>query len=161
MSFRILMLLVLMAGAGAAAPAPACDGDKVKVTLVVILASEEGSKIDHRLKAIAAEVQKLNPNLKSFRLKEMTTQSMDPDEKATFPVVEAKVAHVVVRSGADKDNRVVLAVTAPDQGEIVYRAVCGKFLPIVTRCCTGPADARMRQRLILALRVEPCQGDDD
>jgi hypothetical protein len=142
------------------AVAPADEGEKVKVTLVVILASEEGDKIDHRLKAIASEVQKRNPNLKSFRLKEMTSQSLDADEKTSFRLVEGKTAQVVVKNGADKDNRVVLAVTAPDQGEIVYRAVCGKFLPIVTRCQTHPtAGDQPRERLILAIRVEPCQGE--
>jgi hypothetical protein len=139
------------------APLHACDGERVKVTLVVILASEEGSTVDPRLKAIAAEVRKLNPNLKSFRLKTMTSKSLDADEKASFPLFDGKMAQLTVKHCADKDNRVVLAITAPHQGEIVYRTVCGKFLPIVTRCQTH--GDQPRERLILAIRVQPCQGD--
>jgi hypothetical protein len=44
-----------------------------------------------------------------------------------------------------------LAVTPPLQGEIVYGCACGKFLPIITRFQT-----RDGERLILAVRVEPC-----
>ncbi len=151
---RILALLSIagfVVSAEAGAPDP---NGKIKVTLVVVLASEEPGSVDPRLKAIAAEVRNHNPSLQSFRLKEMTSKSLDLDEKRTFDLVEGKSAQVVVRRRADKDNRVELAVTAPDQGEIVYRTVCGKFVPIVTRCQT-----KARERLILAIRVQPCMGD--
>ena len=128
--------------------------EKVKVTLVVILASEEGDFVDKRLKAIAEEVQKLNPQLKSFHLKSMTNKSLTPEEKASFSLVDDKSAVVIVKHGADSENRVGVAVTAPNQGEIEYRTVCGKFLPIVTRYQT-----KGKERLILAIRVQPCQGE--
>ena len=130
------------------------DEKKIKVTLVVILASEEGNKIDPRLKAIAEEVQKMNPNLKSFQLKTMTCKSLQAGEKGVFPLIDDKTAQVVVKHGADKCNKICLAITPPDQGEIVYSTVCGKFLPIVTRCNT-----KCKNRLILAVRVQPCAGD--
>ena len=135
-------------------PSAACPGTKIKVTLVVILAGEEGDTIDPRLKAIAEEVRKLNPNLKSFTLKTMTCKSLNPSEKATFPLPDDKKAQVVVHHGADNKNKVELAVTAPEQGEIVYQTVCGKFLPIVTRYHT-----KAKERLILAVRVQPCNGE--
>ena len=130
---------------------PPCPKAKVKVTFVVILATEEGNAIDKGLKDIAQEVRRLNPNLTSFRLKTMTSKSLPPEEKVTFDTVEDKAAQITVRHGADKENRVSLAVKAPDQGEIVYRTVCGKFLPIVTRYHT-----KSKERLILAIRVQPC-----
>ena len=99
-------------------------------------------------------MQKLNPNLKSFKLKTMTCKSLQPGEKETFPLIDDKTADVIVKHGADKNNKVGLAIIPPDQGEIVYRTVCGKFLPIVTRCQT-----KCKNRLILAVRVQPCQGD--
>lgn len=145
------VLLLIAAGPPALPP---CSEGKIKVTLVVILASEQAGEVDPRLKAIAAEVQKRNPNLKSFQLKTMTCKSLEPDQKATFPVVDDKSAEVVVKHGADAANKVELAVTAPDQGEIVYRSVCGKFLPIVTRYHT-----KSKERLILAVRVQPCNGE--
>jgi hypothetical protein len=128
--------------------------EKVKVTVVVILASEEGDFVDKRLKAIAEEVQKLNPQLKSFKLKSMTNQSLTPEEKSTFALVDDKSALILVKHGADSENRVGVAVTAPNQGEIEYRTICGKFLPIVTRYQT-----KSKERLILAIRVQPCQGE--
>jgi hypothetical protein len=150
------LTLALLSIAGALPVARACEGDKVKVTIVVILATETEGPIDGRLTAIAAEVQKLNPKLKSFHVKEMISKSLDEEEKASFSLLDGKTAEVCVKRSADKENRVVLAVTAPRQGEIIYRTVCGKFLPIVTRCHT---QGEPRQRLILAIRVQPCQGD--
>lgn len=135
-------------------PAAEDPTDRVKVTLVTILASEDGDAVDDRLTAIAEEIRKVNPNLKSFRLKEMTTRSLPADEPTMFPLVEDKAAKVVVKHGADKDNRVGLSITPPGQGEIVYRTVCGKFLPIVTRYHT-----KAKERLILAVRVQPCRGE--
>lgn len=133
------------------APALACPTEKVKVTVVVILASEDGDKIDPKLKQIAAEIQKENPKLKSFVLKSMTARSLTPNEKSNFELVEDKSAQIVVKHGADKSNKVSLAVKAPNQGEITYQTVCGKFLPIVTRVHT-----KGKERLILAIRVQPC-----
>jgi hypothetical protein len=133
-----------------------CPDEKapIKITLVVILASEEGDKIDPKLKDIAAEIQKLNPNLKSFCLKSMQCKSLKPGEKVSLPLVESKDAELVVKRGANKENRVILAVIAPCMGEIEYQTVCGKFLPIVTRFHT-----KNRERLILAIRVQPCRGE--
>lgn len=145
------VLLALCAPVAARADCPPCPKAKIKVTFVVILASEEGDAVDKRLKDIAEEVRKLNPNLKTFRLKAMTSKSLPPEEKGKFDTIDDKTTQIMVRHGADKDNRVSLAVTPPDQGEIVYRTVCGKFLPIVTRYQT-----KSKERLILAIRVQPC-----
>jgi hypothetical protein len=129
----------------------ACPPEKVKVTVVVILASEEGKTIDKQLKLIAQEVQEKNPSLKSFKLERMTDKSLKPDEKAAFTLVDGKSAQILVKHGADANNKVSLAITVPDQGEIVYKTVCGKFLPIVTRYQT-----KSKERLIVAIRVQPC-----
>lgn len=149
--FGVLLFLV------GSMPTFACPDEKVaiKVTLVVILASEEGNFVDPRLKAIAEEIQKLNPNLKSFKLKNMQSKSLKPGEKVMWPLVENRQAEMVVKHGADRENRVRLAITAPSMGQIEYQTVCGKFLPIVTRCQT-----KDKERLILAIRVQPCRGND-
>src|SRR3954470_1732585 len=93
------------------------QGDKGQVTVVAILASEEGTSVDPRLKAIAAEVRSLNPNLKSFRLQAMTTKKLAQDEQATFALVDDKKVQVTVQRTPDAESRVELAVTPPDQGE--------------------------------------------
>jgi hypothetical protein len=178
----VAVLLAVPAGSAAAQ-----ESKKVKVTVVVILASERSDEVDPRLKCIAEEVRKYDPSLRGFTLASMACKSLPVDEKGTFLLLEDRKAQVVVHHCPDKHNRVCLGLTAPLQGEIVYRIVCGKFLPIVTRYqtrpripprvvaqalgalqaprCLGPvvaasllADGRTRERLILAVRVQPCNG---
>jgi hypothetical protein len=144
----VLMTCVVAPAALAKEPAP-----RVKVTVVTILAGDRGDDVDPRLKCVADEVRKLNPQLKSFKLVSMASRSLAVDDKAEFPLVDDQVAQVVIRQRADETNKISLAVTPPRQGEIVYRAACGKFLPIVTRYQT-----RENERLILAVRVQPCLG---
>jgi hypothetical protein len=122
------------------------------VTILVILASEKSDKVDPRVKCIADEIRKRNPQLKGFRLGSMSKQSVAVDQIATFPVGEGQTAQVVVKKASCPKGWVELAVIAPSQGEIVYSTVCGKFLPIITRCQT-----RKQERLILAVRVQPCK----
>ena len=141
------MILVLSAVAASRATEPT-----VSVTLVVILAGEEGTTIDPQLAPIADEIRKQNPQLKSFRLKSMTKRSLTENEKSEFDLVEGKKAEVVFKQPLDADNRVGVSVSPPDQGEIEYRTVPGKFLPIVTRYQT-----KDHQRLIFALRVDPAE----
>ncbi|MCI0641881.1 MAG: hypothetical protein L0Y72_11195 [Gemmataceae bacterium] len=131
---------------------PPCSGQKVKVTVVCILAKEEPGHIDKKLVDIAKEVQLKNPSLKSFYLKNMEMRSLAPDEKGFFPLVNKKSALVIVKHGADKYNKVGLVIHPPDQGEILCASACGKFLPIVTRY-----ETKDKQRLILAIRVQPCK----
>src|SRR5262245_37832035 len=129
----------------------ACPQEKVKVTVVVILASEQGDFVAKELRDFAKEVQVKYTTYKSFKIKQMTNKSLAPDEKAEFKLVDDVTAQIVVKHGADKQNRVSLAVTAPEQGEIVYRTVCGKYLPIVTRYQT-----KAKELLMLAIQVKPC-----
>jgi hypothetical protein len=156
--FFPLLGFVLLGGIASACPTAFVDDktkeEKIKVTLVVILASEEGTEIDPRLKQIAEEVQKRDPQLKSFKVQTQTVRKLAENEKSVFNLVEQKSADVIVKHGADGGNKVAIAVTAPDQGEIVYRTACGKYFPIVTRHQT-----KNRERLILALRVDPCQAN--
>ncbi len=151
---RLLALCTLLAALpGASAQCPTVPA-KVKLTLVVILARETGDFVDKKLTAIADEVRLKNPNLTSFRIKSMARQSLAADEQTAFPLVDDKTVQITVRHCADKDKRVCLAVIPPDQGEIVYRCVCDKFLPIVTRYRTP-----RNELLILAIRAQPCMGE--
>ncbi len=152
-----LLFLTLCLGSSSL---PAC-GDKefkeykkVKVSVVVILASEKGTTIHPQLKHVAAEIRKLHPEFTSFSLHSMKWESVAPNMPLAFETVEEKEVVIVVKHGANRDNKVSLSVAAPTVGKIDYETVCGKFLPIVTRY-----DTQSKQRLILAIRVQPCKGE--
>jgi hypothetical protein len=81
----------------------------------------------------------------------MKSQSLGVDEQGTFKLCEGQTLAVVVRRPADEKKWVELEVTAPKQGEIGYRVICGKFFPIITRC-----ETKTKERIILAVQVEPC-----
>ncbi len=151
---RILGPCILFALLGVSIGACEPKEPNIKVTIVVILASDQGEKSDPRLKAIAEEIKTLNPQLKSFKLHSMMSKSLPPNQKHAFELVDKQKATIVVTRGADENNKVSLTVGAPNQGEIDYRSACGKFLPIVTRYST-----KSNERLILAIRVQPCNGD--
>jgi hypothetical protein len=160
---------------------------KVAVTVVVILASDRCPFVDPRLKDFAVEIQKKDKSLTGFTLLTMTQKSLPAEEKAIFPCMDDCEVHVIVKQCPDKMNRVCLAVTAPQNGEIEYRCVCGKFLPIVTRyltcekvppvyvavalgylCSNNPTQRMMaidtlnrgrgHYRLIVAISAQPCNG---
>ena len=143
----LLALFVFVGGVvsdDAVAAAP-----RVSVTVVVILAGEEQGEVDSQLAGIAEEIRKQNPQLKSFRLKSMTKRTLPENERSEFDLVEDKKVDVVIKHALDAENKVSVSVTPLDQGEIAYRTVPGKFLPIVTRHQT-----KDRQRLIFAVRVD-------
>lgn len=154
-SRTLALTLTIAAFASLAAAGPNCwdEKDPVKVTLVVILAREEAGPIDKRLTKIAEEVQKLHPNLKSFACKTMESKSLKPNEKVSLLCVDKEAVEMTIKHGADKDNRVSLAVKPPMMSELEYQSVCGKFLPIVT-----PYKTKKGECLILAIRVEPCRA---
>ena len=157
MLLRFLSLTFILAAFAGMAFAGSCchdEKDPVKITLVIILASEKGDTIDKRLKGVAEEVRKLHPKLTSFTYKSMESKSLKPSEKVSMLCVEKKMVEMVIKHGADKDNRVSLAVKPPSMSELEYQTVCGKFLPIVT-----PYKTKDGERLILAIRVQPCKGD--
>lgn len=137
--------------------ASAAAGDKparVKVSVVVILASEKDDKVDRKLEDIAREVRKMHPRLKGFRLGPLVARSLAVGAEETFQLVEDQKARVVVQRGADRNDRVRLKVAPPQMGEITYSTPCDKFLPIVT-----PFRTRANELLILAVRVQPCHRE--
>jgi hypothetical protein len=135
---------------GAAAPE-----EEVDVSVVVILATDRNTTVDEELTCIAKEVQKKHPKLTGFHLEKVICESLPVGKKHTFKLVDEEAATVLIRHGANKQNRVGLTVKAPDQGEITYTTCCGKFFPIVTRYST-----KDKERLILAIRVQPCKDDE-
>jgi hypothetical protein len=151
-TWRVLTVAVVLAIL-ACGPAPQQAAKNVKVTLVVILASDRDNQIDPKLEQIASEVRKRKPELTSFRIASCTCESLPVNKPTTFPIPANETVQITIIHGADTQDRVKLAVQPPCQREIVYRTVCGKFLPLVTRC-----ETKQKERLILAIRVQPCLG---
>ncbi len=154
---RLAGCLAVLLCTGCVAPtAPPCDAppDKVKVSMIVILASEANTKVDPRLTCIAAELKKKHPKLVGFQLAgKCSCKSLTIGTKESFDLIANETAAVTVEQGADEDNFVQLKVEPPHLGEITYRTVCGKFLPIVT-----PVRVKDGSLVIIAVRVQPCNG---
>src|SRR5258708_5836506 len=123
-------LCMLVAGACMLGATPASQAQEIKITVIVILASEKDSGVDCELKCLAQEIQKKEPKLKGFRLEDTVCKSLTLSKKETFKLVDKEEVTVTVRHGCDKDSRVGVVVKPPRMGEIDYTTCCGKFLPI-------------------------------
>ncbi len=126
---------------------------KVRVSVVVILASETDATIDKKLECIAREVTKMHPKLKGFRLGPMGCKSLKIGEANVFDLAEGKTTTITIQQAADTMDLIRLKVGPPKMGEITYSTPCGKFLPILT-----PYRTKANETLIIAIRVQPCNG---
>jgi hypothetical protein len=133
--------------------APVGAARRVRVSVVVILASEREDAVDNKLKCIGDEVRKMHPKLTGFRMAKVFYRSLPVGARSTFRLPGGEVAEVAVERGADGKGRVRLKVSPPRMGEIAYSTPCGKFLPIIT-----PVRTKKNELLILAIRVQPCPG---
>jgi hypothetical protein len=156
-SGRVLRAVVLLLGLGVAAPALLACGDdkpkKVRVSVVVILASETDTAVEKKLQCIAEEVRKTHPKLKGFKSVNLICKSLPVGLPDTFNLVEDKQVDINVVRAANKDDRVCLKVGPPKMRQITYSTPCGKFLPILT-----PLQTKAGEHVLIAIRVQPCNG---
>jgi hypothetical protein len=134
----------------------ACDPEKprkVRVSVVVILASERDDGVDKKLACIAKEARKTYPKLKGFKMVNLACLSMTVGTASKFDLVEDRQTCIKVERAADKMDRVRLKVGPPLMGDITYSTPCGKFLPILTPLKTANGDS-----VLIAVRVQPCNG---
>lgn len=134
----------------------ACGGKqdrKVRISVVVILASDKGNSVDKKLECIAEEVRKIHPKLKNFKLASLSCKSVSVGKADNFALVEEQTTNITIQKAADKMDRIRLKVSPPQMGEITYTTTCGKFLPILT-----PYRTKKDEVLIIAVRVQPCNG---
>jgi hypothetical protein len=151
-----LVLLGLLLAAGTPSRSLwACGGEKVRVTVVVIVATESDDKVDPKLKCIAHEVRKKYPKLTGFRLAKMSCRSLPVGKKEAVRLLAREVVHITALRGAGEDGCIRLKITPPKMGEITYETACAHgFLPIVTPC-----KVKGKGRIIFAVRVQPCHKD--
>jgi hypothetical protein len=134
----------------------ACDPvkpRKVRVSVVVVLASEKDDAVDKKLECIAKEARKTYPKLKGFKMVNLSCMSMTVGTAEKFELVEDKRTCITVQKAADKMDRVRLKVGPPMMSDITYSTPCGKFLPILTPLKTKNGDS-----VLIAVRVQPCNG---
>jgi hypothetical protein len=136
-----------------AAPPANDPARRVRISVVVILASETNADVDPRLTCIANEVKKRHPQLKGFRVAKVCYKSMPVGACESFELVGDQIATITVQGCAVKHDRVRLKVDPPSMGEITYSTPCGKFLPILT-----PLRTKKNELLIFGVRVQPCKG---
>ena len=148
-------LLLLLLGVGLPALL-ACDKEKpkkVRVSVIVVLASEKDPTTDKKLECIARETRKLHPKLMGFKSVSLSCKSLEVNAAEKFDLVEDEQASITVLRAADKKDRVRLKVGPPLMDEITYSTPCGKFLPILT-----PYRNKNGEYVLIAVRVQPCNG---
>jgi len=134
----------------AALPGRAAAQD-VRVTILTIMASDRpDANPDPRLKDVAREVRKHEPNLTSFRVGKQACKQINVGQKEAIELVENKAsADVKLLAKDDSKNRVTIEVKPPLVGAITYSTCYDKFFPIVTRAVVDG------ERLIIAVMVKP------
>jgi len=129
---RLTPVLIAVVAAGLA-PARGLAQD-ARVTVVSILATDRNQDVDAKLKEVAKEVQKREPNLRGFRLGTTTCKELNVGQKEVFDLIREKAsADVKLLAKNDSKERVTIEVKPPRVGAITYETCYDKFFPIVTR----------------------------
>ena len=150
---RSLGLLALLCAVPIALAWDAPPEKKVRVSVVVILASETDTTVCKKLECIAREVTKMHPKLKGFRMGHMACESLKVGVPHVFDLPEGKTTTITIQRAADETGRVRLEVGPPKMGKITYSTPCGMFLPILTTHRTKAGET-----VLIAIRVQPCNG---
>ena len=153
-----LALLVALGAVSAVTAGVGGRADDVRVTIVSITASDRHNVVDPKLKEVAREVQKHEPQLTGFKLGPVICMPVNVGpNKESFPLVDEEKADITVLGKDDTRQRIRLAVKTPRVGEITYWTCYDKFFPIVTRYLT----LNERERLIVAVMVAPTAKEKD
>jgi hypothetical protein len=142
-------LLILLAAPVALADEP------IRVTVVVILASEKHKEVNEKIKAVADEVQKNHPNLTGFKLSKTLSESVAKGKTHTFKLPGDSKMEVSVHASLDLNGCATLTIKPPTLGEITYNCKCGKYFPILTKF---QPDKDSEEKMILAIMAKPCNG---
>ena len=133
--------------------APCCSGDEkpVSVTVVIVLATDQNTTIDPKLKELAKEVQKRDPKLTGFKLVATECKSIPVGDTATINLTDKQVLKLTVDKSKDKDGRISMTLNPPGMDGVTYACACDKFFPVVT-----PHRTKSGEQLIIAVMAKPC-----
>ena len=125
----------------------------IKVTVLIVLATDKNHDIDAKLKPIAEVVSKRESKLTGFKLHQTVQNSIRDGESGVLVLLEKQVLRVKIEQPRNAAGRAKLTIRPPGTGDITYECVCGKYLPVVT-----PYVTKNGERLILAIMASPCLG---
>jgi hypothetical protein len=127
------------------------DDKPVSVTVVIVLATDQNTIIDPKLKELAKEVQKRDPKLTGFKLVATDCKSIAVGDTATINLTDKQVLKLTVDKSKDKDGRISLTLNPPGMDAVTYACACDKFFPVVT-----PHRTKSGEQLIIAVMAKPC-----
>jgi hypothetical protein len=127
--------------------------DPVRVTIVVVLATDAGTKVDPKLADLAAQVRKRDNTLTGFRLAATEAKSIPVGGAHTFELVDGQELKVTVTRQKDANGRISLMIKPPGLENVTYGCACDKFFPVVT-----PHRTKDGEVLIVAVMAKPCNA---
>ena len=127
------------------------DDKPVSVTVVIVLATDQNTTIDPKLKELAKEVQKRDPKLTGFKLVATECKSIPVGDTAAINLTDKQVLKLTVDQSKDKDGRISLTLNPPGMDAVTYACACDKFFPVVT-----PHRTKSGEQLIIAIMAKPC-----
>ncbi len=139
---------VLAASLLVACPA---DDKPVSVTVVIVLATDQNTKIHPKLKELATEVRKRDPKLTGFKLVATESKSIPVGNAVTINLTDKQTLKVQVNRAKDSEGRITLTLNPPGMDAVNYACACDKFFPIVT-----PHRTKKGEQLIIVVMAKPC-----
>ena len=125
--------------------------DPVRVTVVVVLATDGHAKVDPKLADLAKQVRKRDETLTGFVLGPAEAKSIPVGGSHTFELVDGQELKVTVTRGKGADGKISLTIKPPGLENVTYGCACDKFFPVVT-----PHRTKKDEVLIIAVRAKPC-----
>ena len=96
---------------------------KVKISVVVILASEKGGNIDKKLECIAKEVQKMHPKLTNFELDNLSCKSLELGKLDQLESEIAKELSLSVKTISTYRTRILEKMGLRNNAELMHYAM--------------------------------------
>jgi len=129
-------------------PAPE---DPVRVTVVIVLATDANNTIDPALAELAKQVQKRDPKLTGFTVHATEAKSIAIGDSATIELIDKQELKVTVTRAKDAAGKISMTIKPPGLENLTYGCVCDKFFPVVT-----PYRTKAGEVLIVAVMAKPC-----
>jgi hypothetical protein len=148
----LALCLVGFMGAALLAGDPVRPADPVRVSVVIILATDKNADVPKDLECLAREMKKKDPKWTGFRKEKVICESVAVGATEKVELIDGLSVEITVEQGPTKDQWARLKVSPPTLGDITYEAACGKFLPLITKHKT-----KNDELLIIAVRVQGCK----